>query len=104
VVIDNDTTFLLLEKAIPVYLPTPSSTSQLYKSVFKTAANCISIEGFILSTDPEPSLAITHKSVKIDVYNIDVNRKWWQFWKPRSEKIISSECGEVEITEIKQTK
>lgn len=104
VIVDNDTTFIPLEKAVPVYLPTPSITSQLYKSVFKTATNCISIEGFILSTDPEPSVAITHKSVKVDVYNIDVNRRWWQFWKPRSEKIVSSECGDVFINEIEQIK
>lgn len=101
-IVDRDTTFLMLEKAVPVYLPTPSNSAQMYKTVFKTAGNCISIEGFILSADPEPSLAITQKTVKVVVYNIDVKRKWYQFWKPRSEKIISSECGEVEVNEIKQ--
>lgn len=101
-IVDRDTTFLALEKAVPVYLPTPSTSGQMYKTVFKTAGNCISLEGFILSTDPEPSLALTNKTVKVVVYNIDVKRKWWQFWKPPSEKIISSECGEVEVNEIKQ--
>lgn len=104
VIVDKDTTFPIPEKAVPVFLPTPSITSQLYKSVFKTATNCISIEGFILSTDPDPSIAITHKSVKVDVYNIDVKRRWWQFWKPRSEKIVSSECGDVFINEIEKIK
>lgn len=99
-IVDRDTTFLTLEKAVPVYLPTPSTSGQIYKTVFKTAGNCIFLEGFILSTDPEPSVAITRREAKVSVYNIDVKRRWWQFWKPNSEKIISSECGEVEITEV----
>lgn len=99
-IVDRDTTFLALEKAVPVYLPTPSNSAQLYKTVFKTAGNCMSIEGFILSTDPDPSLALTKKTVRVTVYNIDVKRRWWQFWKPKHEKVITSECGEVELTEI----
>lgn len=103
VIIDRDTTFLPLEKAVPVYLPTPSNTAQLYKSVFKTAGNCISIEGFILSTDPDPSLAITDKTVQVTVYNMDVKRRWYQFWKPKTQKVLSSECGTVEVLEVNTT-
>lgn len=99
-IVDNDTAFLTLEKSVPVYLPTPTNMGQLYKTVFKTAGNCMSIEGFILSTDPDPSLALTKKTVRVTVYNIDVKRRWWQFWKPKHEKVITSECGEVELTEI----
>lgn len=99
-IIDADTTFLPIARGVPVYLPTPSTGGQLYKTVFKTERNCISFEGFILSTDPEPSVAITRREAKVSVYNIDVKRRWWQFWKPRKEKVVSSECGEVEINEI----
>lgn len=99
-IIDTDTTFLPIARGVPVYLPTPSTGGQLYKTVFKTERNCISFEGFILSTDPEPSVAITRREAKVSVYNIDVKRRWWQFWKPRKEKVVSSECGEVEINEI----
>lgn len=99
-IIDIDTTFLPITRGVPVYLPTPSPGGQLYKTVFKTERNCISFEGFILSTDPEPSVAITRREAKVSVYNVDVNRRWWQFWKPRKEKVVSSDCGEVEINEI----
>lgn len=99
-IIDIDTTFLPIARGVPVYLPTPSPGGQLYKTVFKTERNCISFEGFILSTDPEPSVAITRREAKVSVYNIDVKRRWWQFWKPRKEKVVSSDCGEVEINEI----
>lgn len=99
-IIDIDTTFLPITRGVPVYLPTPSPGGQLYKTVFKTERNCISFEGFILSTDPEPSVAITRREAKVSVYNIDVKRRWWQFWKPRKEKVVSSDCGEVEINEI----
>ncbi|MDD3194419.1 MAG: hypothetical protein PHU68_01285 [Paludibacter sp.] len=99
---DSDTTFIPLEKSVPVYLPTPVEVGQLYKTVFKTAGNCMAIEGFILSTDPDPSLALTKKTLGVTVYNIEVKRKWYQFWKPKYEKVVTSDCGDVEIVEIER--
>ena len=99
---DSDTTFITLEKSVPVYLPTPVEVGQLYKTVFKTAGNCMAIEGFILSTDPDPSLALTKKTLGVTVYNIEVKRKWYQFWKPKYEKVVTSDCGDVEIVEIER--
>jgi hypothetical protein len=103
VISDSDTIAVPIERGIPVYPPTTATTEQLYKSVFKTESKCISIEGFILSTDSLPSIAITRRQVTVNVDYITTKRRWWQFWKPKTEKIVSSDCGEVEILEINTT-
>jgi hypothetical protein len=102
-IIDTDTVVIPIERGIPVYLPTTTTTAQLYKSVFKTESKCILIEGFILSTDSFPSIAITRRQVTVNVDYITTKRRWWQLWKPKTEKIISSDCGEVDILEINTT-
>lgn len=97
VISDPDTTFLEVEKGIPVFLEKPHTT---YKSKFSETKSCVTIEGFILSSDPDPSIAITKRQVNVTSYLIETERRWWQFWKPKFEKIITSDCGAVTITEI----
>ena len=97
VIADHDTTFLQIEKGVPVFLEKPYTT---YKSKFSETKSCVTIEGFILSSDPDPSIAITKRQVNVTSYLIETERKWWQFWKPKFEKIITSDCGAVTITEI----
>jgi len=93
----NDTTFLEVERSVPVYL-TPGIAK--FKSNFKETKDCISIAGFVISSDPSPQVAITNRSVKVRVDDITVSRKWWQFWKPKTQRTVTSECGDVTIQQI----
>lgn len=97
VISDPDTAFIPVEKGIPVFLEKPYTT---YKSKFSETKSCVTIEGFVLSSDPDPSVAITKRQVNVSAYFVETERRWWQFWKPKFEKIITSDCGAVTITEI----
>ncbi len=98
---DTDTVYIPLHPD-PVPVQQIDTLTTLYKSTFTNTKSCITISGFIYSTDPEPSLAITERSTDIKVYDIRIKRKWYQFWRPREERIVESNCGEVEILTIKK--
>lgn len=87
-----------------VYVPVKPAIiipdTNLFKSEFSTTKQCITVKGFILSTDSLPSLAITERSADIKVYDITVKRKWWQLCKPKYEHFVESNCGTVEILKI----
>lgn len=95
---DTDTVY------IPVETHPVDTVPKLYKSTFENTKGCITIGGFILSTDSVPSLAITKRDADIQVYDIRIKRKWWQFWRPKEEKFIESNCGEVNIQTIYKKK
>ncbi len=98
---DTDTVYVTLQ-ADPVsfYNHQADSLPALYRSTFSDTKNCITVSGFILSTDPEPVMAITERSSKNRVLDIRIKRKWWQFWRPREERFIENDCGDVEIITI----
>lgn len=95
---DTDTVYVHVETILVDTLP------KLYKSTFENTKGCITIAGFILSTDSVPSLAITNRDADIQVYDIRIRRKWWQIWRPREERFIESNCGEVDIQTIYKKK
>jgi len=97
-----NTDIIIIEKDT-VYLPGDTVyefKTGLYKTNFSDNRGCIQIDGFILSTDSFPVIAITRKEATINVYDIKINRRWWQFWKPKKQRIIDSNCGEVRVLEI----
>ena len=86
-----------------VYLPGDTiykTNSGLFKTNFKDYRGCISIDGFIMSTDSFPSIAITKREAIISVFDVKIKRRWWQFWKPKQQRIIDSNCGEITILEL----
>lgn len=91
---DTDTVYVPVETVLVDTLP------KLYKSTFENTKDCIIIAGFILSTDSVPSLAITKRDADIQVYDIRIKRKWWQIFRPKEERFIESNCGEVNIQTI----
>lgn len=95
---DTDTVY------IPVDTNPVDTLPKLYKSIFENTKGCITIGGFILSTDSVPSLAITKRDADIQVYDIRIKRKWWQIFRPKEERFIESNCGEVNIQTIYKTK
>jgi hypothetical protein len=101
VIRDTDTVYLPLEKPIPVIT---TDSGVLYKAPFSSTKSCITISGFVLSTDSFPSLAITERSADIKVYDIRVRRRWWELWKPKEERYIESTCGEIEVITIDKSR
>lgn len=98
---DTDTVYVTLQAdPVPFYNHQVDSLPALYRSTFSDTKNCITVSGFILSTDPEPVMAITERSSKNRVLDIRIKRKWWQFWRPREERFIENDCGDVEIITI----
>ena len=95
---DTDTVY------IPVETHPVDTMPKIYKSTFENTKGCITIGGFILSTDSVPSLAITKRDADIQVYDIRIKRKWWQIFRPKEERFIESNCGEVNIQTIYKTK
>lgn len=98
VIKDTDTVYVPLETAKVDTLPT------LFKSNFTNTKSCITVSGFILSTDSVPSLAITERSTDVRVFDIRIKRKWWEFWRPKEERFVETNCGEVEIETIYKKK
>lgn len=95
---DTDTVY------IPVETHPVDTLPKLYKSTFENTKGCITIAGFILSTDSLPSLAITKRDADIQVYDIRIRRKWWQIFRPKEERFIKTNCGEVNIQTIYKKK
>lgn len=93
---DTDTIYVQL-KPEPIYIP---SNPVVYKNSFSDTSNCITVSGFVLSTDSMPSVALTERSADIKIYDIRIKRKWWQIFKPKEERIVESSCGEIEILTI----
>jgi len=99
---DTDTVFLTLITE-PV-ITKPADPLPLYKSNFSNTKSCITVSGFVLSTDSFPSVAITERSSDMKIYDIRIERKWWQFWRPKEERFIESTCGDVEVLTIYRKK
>lgn len=75
--------------------------TKLYKTLIQDDRNCIRIQGFVLSTDEFPSVAITQQDATIDTYDIVVHRKWWQFlWKPKTWTETYTKCGDLKVLRI----
>lgn len=67
-----------------------------YNVKFKDSTECISVKGHIITSDSLPSVTIDEKECNVKIWDIRTKRRWWQFWKPKYEHEIISECGEVE--------
>ena len=78
--------------------------SNLYKTHFTDDRNCIRIEGFIISTDEFPSVAITSQNAEIETYEIQVKRRWYQFWKPKTWTERYTKCGDLRVLDVKKIK
>ena len=99
VVIENTDT-MYLTNTDTLYLR-DSLKTELYKTTFVDDRNCIRIEGFVMSTDEFPSVAITSQFTEIETYEMEVNRKWWQFWKKRTWKETYTKCGNLKVLDVK---
>jgi NACalpha-BTF3-like transcription factor len=99
---DRDTTYIFLK---PEVLPLQMDTTYKPKKFnFSDSKSCIKFSGFITSDDPKTKLAITERSADIKVYDIRIHRRWWQFWRPKEERLIETNCGDVEIETIYRKK
>lgn len=95
---NHDTVYLSNRDTIRVR---DSLGTKLYKTLIQDDRNCIRIQGFVLSTDEFPSVAITHQDATIDTYDIVVHRKWWQFlWKPKTWTETYTKCGDLKVLRI----
>jgi len=104
VIRDTDTVYVpLLIEPFPIPIPT-DSMYRPQKFSFSETKSCITIKGFILSEDPQTKLAITERSSDIKVYDIYIKRKWYQIFRPKYERFVESNCGEVSIEKIYKTK
>lgn len=98
-IIDYDTIYVETEPPIVVDIP-----KGLIKTEFTNTKSCITVSGFVLSTDSFPSIAITERKADLKVYDIRIKRRWFEFWKPKYERYIETECGKAEIIEIEKMK
>jgi len=96
----RDTTIVYVPVSKPDTIPAKPDQPAMFKSKFTHTQSCITVAGFIMSTDPYPSLAITERSADIKVYDIWIKRKWYQIFRPKYERIVESNCGEVEIQKV----
>lgn len=95
---NHDTVYLSNRDTIRVR---DSIGTKLYKTLIQDDRNCIRIQGFVLSTDEFPSVAITQQDATIDTYDIVVHRKWWQFlWKPKTWTETYTKCGDLKVLRI----
>ena len=67
-----------------------------YKINFKDFNDCISVAGHVMTTDSSSTVFVTEKECNVKVWDIRTKRKWYEFWKPKYEHEVISECGEVE--------
>lgn len=72
----------------------------LIKTNFVDSRNCITVSGFVLSTDSFPSIAITSQYSKIETYDITVKRKWYQLWKKKYHNETYTKCGNLKVVNI----
>ena len=100
-IINTDTVYLTNTDTLLVRVEKPST---LYKTPFIDDRNCIKIEGFVMSTDEFPSVAITSQHSEIETYELEVKRRWYQLWKPKQWKERYTKCGDLKVLEIDKTK
>lgn len=99
VIRDTDTVYVpLIPDQVPIKTQSPGPV--LHKVNFEHSKSCITIAGYIISTDPAPNLAVTKREADVKVYDIRIRRRWFQFWRPREERFVETNCGEVEIETI----
>lgn len=101
VIINNtDTVYLTNTDTLTVRM---NESTTLIKTPFKDERNCIKIEGFIMSTDSFPSIAITSQNAEIETYEISVHRRWFQFWKPRTWTERYTKCGDLKVLDVRKS-
>jgi len=75
----------------------------LIKVPFKDSRNCISIEGFVMSTDSFPSVAITSQLAEVDTYDVLIKRKCFLFfWQPKEKRITYTKCGNMQVIRMEK--
>ena len=100
-IINTDTVYLTNTYTLEVRM---NEDTVLYKTPFKDERNCIKIEGFVMSTDEFPSVAITSQNADIETYEIEVKRRWYQFWKPKRWSETYTKCGDLKVLNVKKAK
>jgi len=99
VIRDNDTVYIpLVADPVPV-VPIDTSYHPV-KYNFSQVKNCITVGGYLTSADPRTKLFVTERTADIKVYDIYIKRKWYQIFKPKYERIVESNCGDVSIEKI----
>lgn len=98
-IINTDTVYLTNTDTLVIRM---EKDSTLYKTPFVDDRNCIKIEGFVMSTDEFPSVAITSQNAEIETYEMEVKRRWYQFWKPKTWKETYTKCGNLKVLEAKK--
>ena len=98
-IINTDTVYLTNTDTLEVRM---NEDTILYKTPFTDERNCIKFEGFVMSTDEFPSVAITSQNADIETYEIEVKRRWYQFWKPKKWKETYTKCGDLKVLEVKK--
>lgn len=101
VITNKDTVYLTNTDTLYVRI---KKDSTLYKTAFTDERNCMKIEGFVMSTDEFPSVAITSQNAEIETYEIEVHRKWYQFWKPKTWTETFTKCGNLKVLQVNKTK
>jgi len=91
---NKDTSFVVNKDTL---IRRDSLKTKLHKTPFRDERNCLNIEGYVMSTDQHPSVAITSQNAEIETYDITVIRKWWQFWKKKEKKITYTKCGDYQV-------
>lgn len=93
VIVDHDTTYIHDTTVVEI-------KPGIFRTTFREQKNCILFEGFVDCTDNKPNIAITKRESDIEVYDIYLKRKWYQIFKPKYERLVESNCGEVEILRV----
>lgn len=100
-IINTDTVYLTNTNTLEVRM---NKDTVLYKTPFTDERNCIKIEGFVMSTDEFPSVAITSQHAEIETYELEVKRRWYQFWKPKRWLETYTKCGDLKVLNVKKVK
>lgn len=98
-IFNTDTVYLTNTDTLEVRM---NEDSVLYKTPFIDERNCITIEGFVMSTDEFPSVAITSQHSEVETYEMEVKRKWWQFWKSKRWSETYTKCGDLKVLNVKK--
>jgi len=96
-IINTDTVYLTNTDTLEVRM---NEDTILYKTPFTDERNCIKIEGFVMSTDEFPSVAITSQHSEIETYELEVKRRWYQFWKPKKWSETYTKCGNLKVLNV----
>lgn len=84
---------------LPDTLPT-------YKIGFENKTQCHTIEGYMVTKDPESEAYLSKVGFEVEVVRIKYKAKpkWFQFWKwfcrRKVEAVIIGDCGEVQVKEF----